>query len=152
MVVQMPVLKETTRVEMRHELNRLFKTCSGTTLDSAVSEVLNDKDIFLFFSALCPEKFGLSLGKFSYSDGIEVDIVYGLAIPHPLSPPRKIRLFHYEEVGGEKRELRYSEQFPTGSYNVINLDSMPSVERFTFEVNDALRHAEDRWVDLRRIK
>ena len=152
MLVKVPVLEENTRKLINSHLDRLFKHSEGTDLDSVVSEVLADRDIFAFLAAFLPKNHGLILGAMSFYDDITVYIDYGLTIDFD-NLPRKTTLFSYKRFGGESQEdlsLGFS-RIPDYE-NRYHFSGRPSPEEFAREVNNVLKDSKQYLVEFIKKK
>lgn len=138
MLVKRPVIKPETRANMGKYLDSIFSYKEGADLDSVVSEILNDRDVFLYLSTTLDPGFGLELGKMDFFDDIVIDVPYGLTLNDVHSLPALI-LFSYKEIiGSGANELAFHNLFPTGN-NILGLyHNIPTPEEFAAQVNYAL--------------
>lgn len=153
MLVKTDILSTETRRFLEKEFKKHFKHEEGKYLDSIVSEVLNDRDIFMFLATFLQERHGLRLGNMNYFDDIGVEIHYGLALNFNI--PRRTVLFTFEEFGGIIEEHLSVGGFRIPDYKERYLFSgRPTTEQFIEQVNTVLINPKPyvyRFVDKKKI-
>ena len=153
MLIQVPAINDESRKIMRGHIEKEFKFKQGRELDDVVSEVLNDKDLFMFLAMFLPTNKGIQLGSTSYWDDIHVDVFYGLTLNFNQTT-RKTHLFFYDSVSSvsemEQMNLTTSFSFPydKSSRYISDFRGWPTGEEFANEVNSALRNPKERLIKL----
>ncbi|MBU3912793.1 MAG: hypothetical protein KKB21_04515 [Nanoarchaeota archaeon] len=148
MLVKVPVISNKTRRVLQAQLSKDFPEVEDKgDLDSVVSEVLGDRDIFMFLAGHLPEGKGLKLGMSNYWDDTNVYVHYGLALD--LEVHRKTKLFtsaSFNPYGLEPKEFGLYSQFP--SWGVYRLAEWPSSEEFAERVNNVLQNPKPYLINL----
>lgn len=148
MLVTNPAIGTEARKLMQSRLEEHFKFSEGDDLASVVSEVLNDRELFIFLAAYLPHEKGIGLGTMSYWDDTTVNVVYGLTIDFD-KVPRKTGIFCYESLPGilqMKKIVRILNGFPDYSQkDAVN----PSPKEFADCVNMVLKEPERYVLDLK---
>jgi len=151
MLVKAPVIDDEARKHINRALEKVFTHKEGEDLDAVVSEVLNDRDIFLYFLTHLRKGQGIELGSMSYWDDAHVDLCYGLAMNYRTEPP-KLSLFTYEILGGRTGDLGVYSHFPTFLLKGTDCQ-IPTAKRFADEVNLVLKSIkQEDAIDLSKIR
>ena len=95
MLTRTSAIDRETKSVINKRLEEYFKYEQGEDLDSVIKEVLNDKDVFLFFATCLKKNQGLSLGFMNYWDDTDVRVPYGLLLS---GDPPKLRIYSYETL------------------------------------------------------
>lgn len=167
MLTKTPVINQDTRNSLKKRLEDHFQYEEGTDLDSAVKEILNDKDVFLFLATYFNKNQGLYLGAMSYFDDATVNVHFGLILdwkPYKLKT-QKLKIFSFHDsarslVYGRKRHhvskddmahFYLSDEIPShvmlGDSKVL-LNNYPPVEWFASRVNEVLQKPEENYIEF----
>ena len=144
MLVKTEAITHETRTHIRSALDRIFTHKEEGDLDSVVSEVLNDRDVFLYLMTHLKKFQGVELGRMSYWDDARVEVPYGLTINYVGEPPRTV-LFAYTLVNGRHaEELRFYDIMPKHLVEGRGEDvcGIPKPENFAGVVNVVLQNIE----------
>ncbi len=138
MLVRVPAITEETRGHMKRVLDSVFSHKEGEDLDSVVSEVLNDKDVFVYLSTILGRRSGVLLGSMECWDDVKVRIPYGLAIDFNKNPP-KTALFAYRELSSGVDGLELYQTMPIFRL-AKDAKGVPTPREFADSVNYALQN------------
>lgn len=140
-----PAISDQTRASLMKEVGKIFvKTQEGVGLDAVVSEVLSDKDLFIFLAAFLPTSCGLKLGELHYysQSSARITLKYGVTVDFE-TVPRKTKLFAqdaYRDGFPVSEKAYFFDRFLElqGSNNFF--DFVPSGEQFAETLNYILRN------------
>jgi len=155
MKIDVPAITDKTKRKMSSVLEEHFQYHEEDSLQGVVSEVLNDKDLFIYLATLLADGCGLYLSTMSLPrrEG-DINMHYGLTLKLD-GGPRKTALFFYEEQNGKKYEIRkthgfqeypLSQSMPTSESHLI----IPSSLEFSEQVNRILQNPTVYHVDLKK--
>ncbi len=173
MLVKTSAITDETREHMNTVLEEVFAHKEGEGIQSVVSEVLNDKDVFLYLltylktnqvvSEVLNDKDvflylltylktnqGVELGRMSYWDDIRVEVPYGIAVDQRSYHP-KLTIFEYSSVMGSADELGFYPFLPR-RHGTFAYEDFPTPKNFSDAVNLVLKNPKGSLVDLNRIK
>jgi len=144
------VIYEPVRKKIENFLNETFKSKDGKSLDSAFSNILNDRDLNLFLMSNLPENEGILIGKTSYYSDTAVNLLYGLTVDFD-EIPRRSKLFVLKEINysGRKISCRNYSSFPDIYNKEYHFKGWLSKEDFVKEVNSALFSPKDYIINLK---
>ena len=157
MLVKQLAINDKTRENLRKLVKPFFEVKQGTELNNVISEILSDKDLFLYM-ATCSKDSGIILGRMNYFDDIKVEVPYG--IMYDFENP-SLNLFTFESFGQPKKPiktLRSLKVLPVkksmGIDTAEHYSNYPTVESFVNSLNTILqRKVKDQkgfWVDFNK--
>jgi len=150
MLVKQEVIGSEARKYLQEQLESQFPELEhGEGLDSVVSEVLNDKDLFIFLAQNLPEGKGLRLGSGSFWDDTTVYVHYGLTIDFK-NTPRKTKLYAFNSFqlhGFNPYDFGLYSSFPRHHFR-DDIISFPTSESFVADVNQVLKNPKPFLIDL----
>ena len=150
MLVKTSAITDETREHMNTVLEEVFAHKEGEGIQSVVSEVLNDKDVFLYLLTYLKTNQGVELGRMSYWDDIRVEVPYGIAVDQRSYHP-KLTIFEYSSVMGSADELGFYPFLPR-RHGTFAYEDFPTPKNFSDAVNLVLKNPKGSLVDLNRIK
>lgn len=153
----MEILSRKTRGLLEQKFRAYFNRGQGDDLNSAVQDVLSNRDIFSFLAAFLPDGQGLPLGKLELDSPSGLHIHYGLTInsnTHWRDLPRKTFMYNYQSPSKhagfykEKSSLIFGEGL--NLYPDAVAREYPTPEAFLRNVNFALQGFNERLIMLPR--
>ncbi|MDO8508950.1 MAG: hypothetical protein Q7S27_04670 [Nanoarchaeota archaeon] len=145
MLVKKPVIEKDLRKTLNSNIDYKFRYKEGDNLESAIKEVLADRDIFTFFALFFKPRQGLKLGSMGYlDDSVRVEQHYGLMLDFE-NLPRRLKLFMYETTSPSypNREIEVNYV-----WDLNNGERQLNVETFIEQVNETLRYPRKYLVEL----
>jgi hypothetical protein len=137
-----------------------FKFEQGNKLNNVISEVLSDKDLFLYMALKSITDSGIILGRMSYFDDIAVQVPYGITYDFK-NPQLNIFTFDFCAHGSAEKPietLRLYKNLPSKKSMGVNTEETysdyPTVDSFIDSLNRILqkdiKEQKPYWVDFNK--
>ena len=161
MLVEKLAINDKTRGKIRKFVdNFLGEPKQGTRLSDVISEILSDKDLFLYMAIHSIKDSGIILGRMSYFNDISVQVPYGITYDFK-NTSLNIFTFDFCAFGSEKKPmetLKLYKHLPSkrsmGVNTEENYSDYPTVDSFLNSLNRILqKEIEDQkpyWVDFNK--
>jgi hypothetical protein len=151
-------ISDKTRGNLVKLVSPLFKFEKGNELNQVISEVLSDKDLFLYMATHSIKNSGIILGRMSYFDDISVEVPYGITYDFK-NPSLNIFTFDFcafREAKKPIETLNLYKSLPSkrsmGINTEENYSNYPTVNSFLTSLNDILqkeiKEQTPFWVDF----
>ena len=160
MLLEKLAINDKTRENIVQLTNRFFESKQGTELNDVISEVLSDKDLFLYMATNSIKDSGIILGRMEYFDDISVQVPYGITYNFE-NPSLNIFTFEFcAHYSAEKpvKILELHKILPskksTGISTHLNYSDYPTVDEFVNSLNRVLSKSIEGqkgfWVDFNK--
>jgi hypothetical protein len=161
MLVENLSIQEKTKNNLREINNKFFRVKQGADLDSVISEVLADKDLFVYMATHSIPHSGVILGRMNYFDDINVEVPYGISYDFN-NPSLNIFTFEFtpasvkDEIPAKTLQLgkmlSKRKGMGLGTYEIYN--NYPSPEEFLKSLNNIFQKDIEKqkpfWVDFNK--
>lgn len=153
-------ISDKTRGNLIKLIEPHFKFEQGNKLDNVISEVLHDKDLFLYMATHSIEDSGIILGRMDYFDDISVDVPYGITYDFK-NPQLNIFTFDFCAFGSAKKPIDSLQLWkslpskkPMGMHTEEHYSNYPTVDSFLNSLNNILQKEVKKqtpfWVDFNK--
>jgi len=161
MLVKKLAIDDKTRKNLKKCVKSFFKTTKkGTELNKVISEILADKDLFLYMATHSIKDSGIILGRMDYFDDINVEISYGITYNFE-DPSLNIFTFQSHPIGFENKPIKtlklsktLSSERAMGMGTKEHYSNYPNVNLFVNSLNTILqKEIKDQkrfWVDFNK--
>ena len=161
MLIETLAINDKTRKKLIKSVKPFFKTAKqGTELNNVISEILTDKDLFLYMATHSIKDSGIILGRMEYFDDIRVGVPYG--ITYNFENP-SLNIFTFKVIQGSQVEepiktLKLSKILPSkksmGLDTAEHYSHYPNVNYFVNSLNSILqKDIEEQkrfWIDFNK--
>ena len=146
MLAEKSAINEKTRDKIRKSIdNFIEKPKQGTGLNNAISEILSDKDLFLYMATHSTKDSGIILGRMNYFDDIAVQVPYGITYDFE-HPSLNIFTFDFCAFGSAEKPIETLElhkylppKKAMGVNTETNYSDYPTVDSFVNSLNTILQ-------------
>jgi len=161
MLIEKPAINEITRNNIKNLIKPYFGRPKQEGLQGVISEILYDKDLFVYMATHSIKDSGIILGRMEYFDDISIVVPYGIAYNFN-NPSLNIFTFESCKLLGDAEKpiktLRLSEVLPSKKSMGIGTEehysNYPNVDEFTNSLNRILqmgiKEQKPFWVDFNK--
>ena len=160
MLLEKSAINDKTREKIRNSIDNFFvKPKQGKGLDAVISEVLSDKDLFLYMATHSIPYSGIILGQMNYFDDIAVQVPYGITYDFK-HPSLNIFTFDFYAFGSAEKPIETLELYKSlpskrsmGVNTEENYSDYPTIDSFLTSLNNILQKDTKEqtpfWVDFK---